>query len=78
MLRDPADNILAYCGDEPFRWTIWVHDLIDDFEGRRHHDVVSSALGERVAVVVDISQRGKIIRSDPDADDDLLSQLPRC
>ena len=76
--RDPAGNILAYCGDEPFNWTVWVHDLIDDIEGGRHSYVVSGASGARVEVVVDVSARGKIVRSHPGAGEDLLQQLPRC
>ncbi len=76
--RDPAGNSLAYRGDDPFRWTVWIHDLIDDIEGRRHTYFVTGEFGQRVDVVTEISKRGKNIRSDPSAGDDLLQQLPPC
>jgi len=34
--RDRAGNSLSFCGDEPFRWNVWIHELIDDIEGLRH------------------------------------------
>ncbi len=76
--RDPAGNILAYCGDEPFEWRLWVHDLVDDIEGGRHSYYVSGPAGARIDVVVAVTGEGKIIRTDPDAGCDLVTQLPRC
>ena len=76
--RDRAGNSLSFCGDEPFQWNVWIHDLIDDIEGGRHSYVVSGPFGERVEVVVSVESQGKIVRSHPDAGDDLLAQLPRC
>ncbi len=76
--RDPAGNILAYCGDDPFNWTVWIHDLIDDIEGGRHTYFVRGESGARVDVVVSVSRQGKILHSHPDAGDDLLELLPRC
>ncbi|MCY3568534.1 MAG: hypothetical protein OXH38_07890 [Chloroflexi bacterium] len=76
--RDPTGSILAYCGDEPFGWTVWVHDLIDDIEGGRHTYYVSGPSGARVDVVASLTDEGKIVRTHPDAGPDLVSQLPRC
>ena len=76
--RDRAGNSLSFCGDEPFNWNVWIHDLIDDIEGGRHSYVVSGPFGKPVAVVVSLEPHGKIVRSHPDAGDDLLAQLPRC
>lgn len=76
--RDPSGNILAYCGDEPFKWRVGIHDLIDDIEGDRHTYFVSGTSGARIDVEIYISDRGKNLRSDPTAGDDLLQQLPRC
>ncbi|MCY3733336.1 MAG: hypothetical protein OXG42_03565 [Chloroflexi bacterium] len=76
--RDRAGNSLSFCGDEPFRWNVWIHDLIDDIEGRRHSYFVTGPFGRRVEVVIDITADGKIVRSHKDAGDDLLKQLPRC
>ena len=76
--RDRAGNSLSYCGDEPFKWTVWIHDLIDDIEGGRHTYFVSGEYGRRVEVVVHVAPQGKIVRTHPDAGQDLLGQLPRC
>ncbi len=76
--RDAAGNILAYCGDSPFRWTVWVHDLVDDIEGSRHAYYVTGPRGARVEVVVEVTREGKIVRSDPKAGEDLVAGLPRC
>ena len=76
--RDRAGNSLSFCGDEPFRWNVWIHDLIDDIEGRRHTYFVTGPFGQRVDVVIEITAHGKIVRSHQDAGDDLLKQLPRC
>ena len=78
IARDPAGNILSYCGDEPYPWRVWVSDLVDDIEGGRYRYYVTGALDQRVEVVVAVAAEGKIVRTDPDAGDDLLSQLPRC
>ena len=76
--RDQAGNALGYCGDEPFQWRVWVSDLVDDIEGGRYEYFVSGRFGERVEVVVSIESQGKIVRTHPDAGDDLLVHLPRC
>ena len=76
--RDPTGNILAYCGDEPFAWTVWVHDLVDDIEGGRHTYYVSGPYGARVDVVASLTGKGKIVRTHPDAGPDLIARLPRC
>lgn len=76
--RDRAGNSLSFCGDEPFRWNVWIHDLIDDIEGGRHSYFVTGPFGRRVDVVIEIAAQGKIVRSHQDAGDDLLRQLPGC
>ena len=76
--RDRAGNSLSFCGDEPFDWKVWIHDLIDDIEGGRHSYFVSGEFGGRVEVVVEIAPQGKIVRSHRDSGDDLLQYLPRC
>ena len=78
IARDPAGNILSYCGDQPYPWRVWVSDLVDDIEGGRYRYVVTGAHGERIVVVVAVEAQGKVVRTDPQAGDDLLSQLPRC
>lgn len=76
--RDRVGNSLTFCGDEPFDWKVWILDLIDDIEGSRHSYFVSGRRGERVEVIVSIEAQGKIVRTHPNAGDDLLAQLPRC
>lgn len=76
--RDPSGNILRYCGDEPFRWSLGIHDLVDDIEGGRHSYFVSGPQGERVEVVTVVESRGKMVRTDPSVGPDLIAQLPRC
>ncbi len=78
IARDPAGNILAYCGDEPYQWRVWVSDLVDDIEGGRYSYYVTSPLGQRVKVVVVVQSQGKIVQACTEAGDDLLPQLPRC
>ncbi len=78
VARDPAGNILAYCGAEPYAWRVWISDVVDDIEGGRFRYYVSGAQGQRVAVVVTVEAQGKMVRTDPAAGDDLLPQLPRC
>lgn len=76
--RDRVGRSLSFCGDEPFDWKVWIHDLIDDIEGGRHSYFVSGPLGQRVEVVVEVATQGKIVRSHRDAGEDILEQLPRC
>lgn len=76
--RDQAGNALGYCGDVPFQWRVWVSDLVDDIEGGRYRYFVLGPSGDRVDVVVSVESRGKIVRTHPDAGDDLLGNLPRC
>ena len=76
--RDQNGNILAYCGHAPYRWRVFIGDLVDDIEGRRYRYVVRSALDEMIEVVVRVESQGKIVRTHPDAGEDLLAQLPRC
>ena len=76
--RDPAGNILAYCGDVPFRWRVFIGDLVDDIEGGRYSYYVSGPSGERIGVVVVVEAQGKMVRSDPSAGEDLIAALPRC
>ncbi len=78
VVRDPAGRILGYCGDQPFRWQVFVTDLVDDIEGGRYRYVVSGARGRKIDVVVSVGGKGKYVRSDPDAGADLIEQLPRC
>ena len=78
IARDPAGNILGYCGDEPYDWRVWVSDLVDDIEGGRYGYYVTGEFGQRVDVVVAVEAQGKIVRTHPDAGDDLLAHLPRC
>lgn len=76
--RDRAGHSLTFCGDEPFQWRVWILDVIDDIEGNRHSYFVTGPYGQRVDVVVAVTEAGKIVRSHQDAGDDLLRQLPRC
>ncbi len=76
--RDRAGNSLSFCGDEPFTWRVWIHDLVDDIEGGRHSYFVAGELGRRVDVMVVLEDSGKVVRTDPRLGDDLLTRLPRC
>ncbi len=76
--RDRAGNSLSFCGDEPYSWNVWIHDLVDDIEGGRHTYFVTGEFGRRVEVVATVTAQGKIVRSHPEAGDDILQQLPRC
>ena len=44
----------------------------------RYEYFVSGRFGERIEVVVRVESQGKIVRTHPDAGDDLLVHLPRC
>ncbi len=75
--RNRTGLMMGICGSKPFTWSVWIADVVDDIEGDRYRYFVAGQTGP-VAVVVALTDEGKIIRTDPAAGDDLLVSLPNC